>query len=255
MKFSVIGTGNTAWYFATALHQAGHTCTGIYGRNATAAGILAQAVNGGVYDTVTDIEESDCCIIAISDSAVAEVAEKLAFKTTTLLHTAGSLPMELLAQSAVHYGVLWPIYSIVKTNLPGHRNVPMVWESSDEYAADHIITLSKSISDNTTNLTGTQRLNLHMAAVLGNNFTNHLFAICEQICKAQGISFDTLYPIIQQTAERIKEHSPKDLQTGPAKRGDISVMKKHVDLLSAKPEWQEVYKALSQSIAAMYTKD
>ncbi len=255
MRVTIIGTGNTAWYFAQALHASGHYCAGIYGRNRQSAELLAATVNTKAYDAIENIEESDCCIIAISDSAVAEVAEKIAFKTTTLLHTAGSLPMELLAQSAVHYGVLWPVYSIVKTNLPGHRNVPMVWEASDEHAANNIIMLAKSMSDNITNLSGTQRLNLHMAAVLGNNFTNHLFAICEQICGAQGIPFDALYPIIQQTVERIKEHSPKDLQTGPAKRGDIPVLKKHMDLLHAKPEWQEVYKALSQSIAAMYTKD
>jgi len=32
MNYSIIGTGNVAWFFAKRLKEAGHNCMGIYGR-------------------------------------------------------------------------------------------------------------------------------------------------------------------------------------------------------------------------------
>lgn len=256
MTFTIIGTGNIAWLLAHTLTQAGHTCIGIYGRNPEAAKTLADIVNAPVIDSTEDIPgNTDCCIIAVSDHAVAEIAQLLSFTHTTLLHTAGSLDINVLASSAKHYGVVWPVYSITKNQLPAHRNIPVIIEASTPEAENTTRQAAESFSDTLYTLNSEQRKWLHLSAVLSNNFTNHLFSISEKICSEHDIPFALLLPIITQTVARLHSGSAHDLQTGPAKRGDNIILEKHLQMLETHPQWQELYRIMSQSIAKMYNKE
>jgi predicted short-subunit dehydrogenase-like oxidoreductase (DUF2520 family) len=253
MTFDIIGTGNTAWFMGTRLVAAGHTCMGVYGRNVERAAQLADALTTKVYPELTSIPDtSDCCIIAISDYAINEVVAQLYFNRTTLIHTAGAVGIDVLSRSANQTGVIWPVYSILKTDLPQHRSIPLVWESNNDAAQKTLLQLVNSISDITHETDSEKRKWLHLTAVLGNNFTNHLFSICEQLCSQQQVPFELLYPIIAQMAERIHTQSPAMLQTGPARRNDVNTMQKQMDMLAANPLWQQVYKVLSASIENMY---
>ena len=254
MTFDIIGTGNTAWFMGMRLTAAGHTCTGVYGRRPEHAAALATALGTRTYHNLHYIPgTNDCCIIAISDYAIAEVAAQLHFTDTVLAHTAGAVDMEVLAGAAVHRGVLWPVYSILKTDLPQHRNIPLVWEAGTAQAANVVLQLAGGISDIVYEADSEKRKWLHLSAVLSNNFTNHLYSICEELCKTHDVPFHILYPIICQTSERIINQSPAALQTGPARRGDTGTLHRHMDMLSSNPLWQEVYKSVSASIENMYS--
>lgn len=253
MTFDIIGTGNTAWFIGTRLVAAGHTCTGVYGRNNERAALLAEALGTQVYTQLAAITDTaDCCIIAISDHAIPEIVQQLSFTKTVLFHTAGAVNIDVLGTSAKHTGVLWPVYSILKTDIPQHRNIPLVWEGNTPEARNLLQSVAGSISDIQYELDSEKRKWLHLTAVLGNNFTNHLFSICEQLCNAQQVPFNILYPIIAQTADRILTQSPVALQTGPARRNDAGTMQKQLAMLAENPYWQDVYRALSASIENMY---
>lgn len=256
MDYSIIGTGNVAWFFAKRLKEAGHNCKGIYGRNARIATALAKEVYADDYGYLTDVKDNvDVCILAVSDAAIDEIAFQINLQQAVLLHTAGSVSIDAIKNAAAHYGVLWPVYSILKADLPLHRQVPFAWEASSDKAKQQIHALIHSISDLAYEIKTEQRQWMHLAAVMGNNFINHLLVICEQICKDQHVPFSVLYPILQQTIERIKTHSPADMQTGPAKRGDQNTMEKHVEILQSYADWQALYQDLSKSIEKMYKKD
>lgn len=253
MKFSIIGTGNMAWFLGKRLTEAGHTCAGVYGRNADKATELVNAIGGEVYPSQAAIKDDhELCLLAVSDDAVAAVAEQLSFNNTVLLHTAGSVPVHTLNNAARHNGVLWPVYSIIKEELPGHRDIPCIWESSDKEAEEVLFEVADAVTDMLFYADSEQRKWLHMAAVIGNNFTNHLMAICEQICQEQHLPFSILQPILQQTFERAAQASPYEKQTGPAKRADQTTMQGHHTLLASNAHWQQVYDALSTSIENMY---
>jgi predicted short-subunit dehydrogenase-like oxidoreductase (DUF2520 family) len=114
--------------------------------------------------------------------------------------------------------------------------------------------MGHSITDNLFETDIDKRKWLHLSAVIGNNFINHLVAICEQICAEQSLPLDALQPIIAQTFKRLNGHKAEDLQTGPAVRGDRDIVEKQTELLQAHPAWQEIYKAMSSSIEKMYGK-
>jgi predicted short-subunit dehydrogenase-like oxidoreductase (DUF2520 family) len=253
MNFNIIGTGNTAWFMAKRLKAAGHTCVGIYGRNPASANALADAINCPVYNSIADIhDEADCCIIAISDHAIESIVVQLSFQNTVLVHTAGSVMADVLSVATADYGVLWPIYSILKDDLPQHRNIPTVWEGSTPKAKQVIEELGNCISDMVFYADSEQRRWLHLSAVIGNNFTNHLLTICEEICTEKQMPFPLLFPIIIQTLERVTANSPMLLQTGPARRGDTVVLQKHMEMLESHADWQLIYDAISNSIKNMY---
>ena len=44
-------------------------------------------------------------------------------------------------------------------------------------------------------------------------------------------------------------------QTGPAKRGDLEILDKHLQLLSGEPKLAEIYQLVSQHILDMYQPD
>lgn len=253
MKFSIIGTGNTAWFMAKRLTDAGNTCLGIWGRNQASAELLAQSINAKPYSTISEIsEENDICFIAVTDSAIPVITSQLNFTNTTLVHTAGSVDINVLEQAAKNYGVLWPVYSIVKTDLPQHRNIPCIWEGNNHTANEAVEAAAKAISDITYHADSEQRKWLHLSAVMSNNFTNHLLAICDELCDRHNIPLQLLLPILSQTVNRISSQRPADVQTGPAKRGDSSIINKHISMLSSEPLWQDIYRTLSTSIENMY---
>ncbi len=256
MKFYMIGTGNTAWYFVDRLINAGHTCNGIYGRTMAKANELAEKANTTTIAEITDIkDDADCCIIAISDNAIIEIVKQLNFEKTVLIHTAGSVDRSILTEAAPHNSVLWPVYSINKEDLPRHRDVPIVVEVSDMQAVKVTSEMVNSITDKFFTVDSTQRAWLHLSAVLSNNFANHLFAISEQICKEHNLPFPILQPIINQTIERLQTQNAKDAQTGPAIRKDLSTIDKHINMLEDLPYWQDLYESITSSIDKMYNLD
>ena len=94
------------------------------------------------------------------------------------------------------------------------------------------------------------RLKLHVAAVVVNNFSNHLYALIENYCKSEGLEFKELLPLIEETVSRLKDTSPSMTQTGPAIRHDKETIQKHLALLESHPQLKKVYEFLTESIQA-----
>ncbi len=250
MRFSIIGTGNVAWFLGNRLVTARHQCTGVYGRDTDAAKTLSEALLSDTYGGISDLNdgEADVCFMAVSDTAIRPVAAELSLKQTVLVHTAGAVGIEMISSAASDCAILWPVYSILKSNLPTHRKIPCAWEASTDKAKRFVLSLGHAITDELFEAHYEQRKWLHLAAVMSNNFITHLMAVCEQICAENTLPFSTLMPIIEQTFDRIKQYSPQTLQTGPAIRHDESTIQSQISLLCKHPEWQKVYEAMTASI-------
>ena len=107
--------------------------------------------------------------------------------------------------------------------------------------------VATAISDNVHAINSHQRKALHVAAVFVNNFTNYLYQLGNEICIENHVPFDILKPLILETAEKLLTFSPKEAQTGPAKRNDVSTIEAHESFLSNENQ-STIYKILTQSI-------
>ena len=61
--------------------------------------------------------------------------------------------------------------------------------------------------------------------------------------------------MIQETVRQIQQDHPKNLQAGPAFRGDLQTMEKHRELLSTYPGLTDLYACMSKSIAKHFEKE
>jgi hypothetical protein len=91
-------------------------------------------------------------------------------------------------------------------------------------------------------------MQLHVAATIVNNFSNHLFALAENYCDQQKIDFKLLVPLIEETAKRTEQFSPSQMQTGPAIRNDIQTIQIHLEVLENFPELKRFYELFTESI-------
>jgi predicted short-subunit dehydrogenase-like oxidoreductase (DUF2520 family) len=254
MKFTIIGSGNMGWFMAGRLSGANHEIAGIYSRNTAGAKELAEACKCEVFNTLKGIPDIyEGCILAVPDRAISDIAEQLSFEKTTLMHTAGSVAIDTLSSGAENYGVVWPVYSITRDSLLKNADIPCAYEANNDKALEVVEAVANCLRLPFA-ANAEQRKVLHLCAVLSNNFNNHLLSMAEQLCNENDISFTQLVPIIKQTADRIISNSPKEVQTGPAIRGDEKTMQMHLDILSKHPHWQIIYTVISNSIAEMYRK-
>jgi predicted short-subunit dehydrogenase-like oxidoreductase (DUF2520 family) len=250
MTFTIIGTGNIAWFIGNRLVAARHHCNGVFGRNDAQVKKFAEALLCNKHGDISAARdtEADVCFIAVADDAIAEVASRLSYKKTVLVHTAGAIGLDVLKNASTDTAVLWPVYSITSSSIPQHRNIPMAWEASSVKAEKYALSLAHALTDVLFEAKYEQRRWLHLSAVISNNFVNHLMAISERICQENDIPFSALLPVIDQTFARFRQSSPSVVQTGPAIRGDQKTITEQASLLSTHPEWQAVYQAITNSI-------
>jgi predicted short-subunit dehydrogenase-like oxidoreductase (DUF2520 family) len=253
-KISIIGTGNVATVLAKYFAQKGHAIIEVFGRNIDAAKVLANIVGAGFCANLPTIKkDADIYVIAVSDKSIESVVAQLPFlQHKLLLHTAAAVDMQVLASKSSNCGVLYPLQSLRK-EINYIPSIPFFIEASND--ATH--TLLNNFAHTLTPMVHyggmQQRLQLHLAAVLVSNFTNHLYALTQQYCLAEQMPFNTLLPLIEETANRIKYGIPiKDLQTGPAVRNDDATIQKHLSALFFHPQLKDLYMHLTNSIKQLH---
>lgn len=248
MDIVIIGTGNTATVLGRKLKAAGHNIVQVFGRDTSTASQLAYELDTESTNYWNVVNRSaDIYILAVSDIAIEEIIKEMQWPDKTIVHTAASVSKNILKSATSHFGVLYPLQSLKKETgyLP---NIPVIIDASDPATLKRLETLALSISDIVIEAGDDQRLKLHLAAVLCNNFVNHLYALTERYCKMEGLDFQLLLPLIKETAARIESMSPSESQTGPALRNDRTTIEKHLHLLDKHPELKAIYQLFTGSI-------
>ena len=112
------------------------------------------------------------------------------------------------------------------------------------------------LSDKVYEFTDEQRKHLHIAAVFVNNFSNHLFALAQDYCEKHQLDYQLLKPLIRETIAKIDVLLPKEAQTGPAKRDDVEIIQKHLNILQNENlDLFNLYKLMSESIMKMNNEE
>jgi predicted short-subunit dehydrogenase-like oxidoreductase (DUF2520 family) len=249
MEIVIIGSGNVAAVLGRKFKTAGHHILQIIGRNASAASELAYEWNTVSSNYLSAVNRNaEIYLIAVSDEAIVEVIRDLKLPGKVVAHTAASVPMDVLKNVTKHYGVFYPLQSLRKdmVSLP---EIPIFWEGSDETAKKKLEALARSIAKEKVVEAGDdERMKLHLAAVVVSNFANHLYALTEEYCRSEGLDFKQLIPLIEETSLRIKDISPRQVQTGPAIRHDQETVQKHLALLNNHPQLKKIYVLMTESI-------
>jgi predicted short-subunit dehydrogenase-like oxidoreductase (DUF2520 family) len=249
MNIVIIGTGNVATVLGKKFKEAGHHILQVFGRDASAASKLAYQFDTGSTNYWSVIrKDADVYIVAVADDAIHEVAKHVHVPGRVVAHTAASVKKDVLKNMSHHYGVFYPLQSLRKNmkELPG---IPVFIDASDEVAKKKLEELARSISQEKVLMADDEkRIKMHVAAVLVSNFTNHLYKLAEDYCNREGIEFNLLIPLIEETAKRLESVSPSKAQTGPAIRHDEPTIQQHLALLEKYPHLKKIYEMMTESI-------
>ncbi|QMW01336.1 Rossmann-like and DUF2520 domain-containing protein [Spirosoma foliorum] len=266
MEISFIGAGNLAWHLAPALENAGHHINEVYSRQLQHSRQLVS----NLYDARTHSElnfadsPSRLFVLAVSDQALEEVCSRLVLpENAIVVHTSGGQSLHSLAHwlsiysdVPVQTGVFYALQTFTKGQpFLAFDEIPLCIEASDPTTEEILVQLGQEISDIVYLITSEERRTLHIGAVLACNFTNHLIALAHDLTTQEGLEFDLLRPIIAETFRKgLAARNPADVQTGPARRNDLTTIDAHLAYLSNQPRVSEVYQVLTESIQRYYKK-
>lgn len=168
----MIGTGNVATVLSGMLLQAGHRIVQVLGRNAEAVQTLADKCDAEGTTNFSSFQQNvPLYIIAVSDAAIPQVLAQLPPLKGLLVHTAGSVSMQVLAAVSPNHGILYPLQSLRK-EAPPTAPVPLLTDAATPDDLALLDDVARSLSPITGHANDEQRLWLHLAAIFANNFTN-----------------------------------------------------------------------------------
>lgn len=237
MKIVIIGAGSVGTNLHHALELKGIKAELVHARPLTAD-----------PSNVALIPQGDCYIYTVADHVLREIVSMIHAPKALHLHTSGSMPIEVFGEDKPHAGIMYFLQSFSKDALiDDWSGIPCFVEGRniDDVAA--VYSLAQSLTSRIYEAKQQDRERLHIAGVFANNYANLMFRMAAEILKGTQIPFEALLPLIDQTAAKVHKLSPKDAQTGPAKRGDEAVINHHLEILASTP-YAELYRELATLI-------
>jgi len=245
IKVVLIGSGNVAQHLIMAFAKSNEIdIVQVFSRQKE--NTLSLLDSNKITNDYNDLVEADLYIIAVSDDSISKVSSQLPFENRLVVHTSGSVPIDSL-DTKNRRGIFYPLQTFTKNKAVDFSQIPICLESENDSDFDLLEKVAQSISNNVFKSNEKQRKALHISAVFVNNFVNEMYRIGNEICDENKIPFEILKPLILETVNKVMTLSPKEAQTGPAKRNDTQTIEAHLDFLSNENH-ATIYKILTQSI-------
>lgn len=251
---SFIGSGNVATHLAVALNAKGFRIDTVLSQTLQNATKLASKVNAKGIDQLNQLDRtSDLYIISLKDDVIDAYLEGLNLKEKLLVHTSGSYETTKLAIFSSKTGSFYPLQTFNKNVSVDFSSIPIIIESENAETIESLFTVAKRLTENTHILTAAQKKALHISAIGINNFTHFILSKSKEYCSLNNLDFSLLKPLLKQTIESFSnEENPLQKQTGPARRGDFTIIENHIEVLASDKEFQALYKDLSQYILSEF---
>jgi len=229
-RVRVIGAGRAGGSFAAALAAAGWTVHGPLNRTDDIAG----AADG-----------VDLVLICVSDRAVAEVAALIEPSPLVVVaHIAGSLGLDVLAshprRGAVHPLVSLPDAALGATRLDGAW-FAVAGDGLD--SAQLIDAIVATLHGRSFAIADADRAAYHAAACVAANHLVALLGQVERVAASTGAPFEAYLDLVRGAVENVAAVGPAAALTGPAARGDLATIERH--LAAIDPSERPAYEALA----------
>lgn len=248
-SISLIGSGNVATHLGLALKENNYQITQVFSRTLINAKKLAGMLNAEAINNLSALKTVDLIIISVKDNVITKIIKQIS--NSPIVHTSGSIDLTIFGNKFKHYGVFYPLQTFNKNIDLDFSNIPICIEANNKDFELKIKQLANCISNKVISMTSKQRKQLHIAAVFSANFSNRMFSIAEDILGKTGVEFSILLPLIQQTIKQLDKNKAKNVQTGPARRKDTSIIQDHLTNIQDK-KIRDLYQKISENIIQEY---
>lgn len=248
MRVVVIGSGNVAESLAQAIAEAeGLELVQLFARNEERGRRVAELAKCEWSNT--NLAEADLYLISVSDNAVADVAKGLPLgEDAVVAHTAGCCPLDSLAPHT-HRAVFYPFQTFSVGRKVDFTKGYIFVEGATDHALQVVDEAAHRLTHKVLPADSARRAVIHLSGVFACNFANAMYANAAEILAKEGLPFDIVAPVIEETAKKaIEVGNPALSQTGPARRGDTQTLLRHREMLAEEPLTQDIYDKISEDI-------
>ena len=251
-NITIIGAGNVGTNLAFAFYKAGLNINCICCRTEANANKIVTKTGAKWIGEFSNLPiDSDLYIIATPDDVIPVVSESIKQAAGIVVHTSGTTDIDALNRFS-RRGVFYPLQTFSKIKLANFVHLPICIESKNEEDEMLLNELALKLTDNVHLIDSVQRRKLHLAAVFMCNFVNYMYILGDDYLAKENINSEILNPLIKETVIKALKSSPKNNQTGPARRGDKKTMDMHLNLLSENERYSVVYSLLSKQISEYF---
>ncbi len=261
LRIAVVGPGRLGRALTLGLKAAGYSIAEIVSRNR--AGSLRKARNlarkVGARAAAGKMARLDADVIwfCVPDREIAGAARELALATSwkgkVAFHSSGALGSDELgglqargaAVAAVH-----PFMTFVSESVPALAGIPFGIEG-DAAAVRMARKLVRGLGGKAFSISKAKKAAYHAWGAFTSPLLVSLLVTAERVAAEAGFSKAEArrwaLPIVQQTVANYGRLGPAGAFSGPIVRGDVAVVRKHLQLLRKTPVARQVYVALAKS--------
>jgi predicted short-subunit dehydrogenase-like oxidoreductase (DUF2520 family) len=231
VRLAFVGCGAAGRPLGVAWRRAGHEIGGVHARRSAegAVGALGAGTPGGPLD------DADVVVFATPDDALADAARAHPLAAGQVaLHLSGAHPSTILAPTGARTASLHPLcaFADLETALAA---LPATWFFVEGEAVDIAESLARDLGPHVARIDTGHKTLYHAAAAIASNYTVTLLALARDLFTRAGVEDEQALAALAQLARGSIENVtrvglPKGL-TGPAARGDVDVIRRHVDAL------------------------
>ncbi len=182
----------------------------------------------------------DVLVLAVPDAAIAAVAANVApVADTTVMHLAGSVGLDVLAPHP-RRAALHPLVALPNAEVGARRLAEGAWFAvAGDPLARRIV---DDLGGRWFEVADADRAAYHAAAVIASNHVVALLGQAERVAARAGVPFEAYLDLVRATVDNVAELGPADALTGPAARGDVETIRRHLEALPE--DEREAYEVL-----------
>lgn len=238
MRLGILGGGRAAWAFGSTWRRVGWPIDGVWLRPESQSRLpeLLDAPRKPIGAL-----DADLLLLAVADRSINEVAALVPPTKAILFHASGAMP-------SVRGGFsLHPLKSLPPVGLPSDLGgALLVFEGAHQEVGEEI---ARVCGARFAAIAEAHKVLYHAGAVFGANYVAALLDIAEELVGIDGAR-DELAGLAISAVENWRAHDDARRFTGPAARGDVEVVERHLAALGDRPEVAEIYRLLAARILA-----
>lgn len=253
----IIGAGKIAGSLAPYLLSAGYNISAVISRSKESAEELAEKNNIKIFsDNLKDMpEEANFFILAVSDSKIEEAASSLSeadldFNSSFFIHLSGSLNSSVLNKLAVKGGKTGSLHIMQSFPDKDPRYIAgsySAYEAADEELEKTILSVCGDLNLHPFKIDPEHKFLYHLCGGYASNFFAAQFYFLRKNFKEMNIPEEKIYdiflPMIRSTIWNIEKLGWVRSLSGPVERGDVNVIKGHLEAVKNDEVQRKFYTA------------
>lgn len=257
MKLGIIGAGKVGISIGYILQKKGIPLVGFSSTRKDALDVAKSFCGDSLLyttDNFTLVKASDVIGITTQDRNVKLVAQSIsqAFQNLhgkVFFHTSGSQSINSLLSLKERGAIVGSIHPLqtfpdVESAIRAMPETYIFVEGEDD-ALPVLRFLSERLGYRTILIESEKKVLYHLCAVFVCNLLCALLYAGSKLMEMVGTGLEPFFPIIRSTLRNIEEKGPIFSLTGPVIRGDVNTILSHLENIKDKPQFLDVYRALS----------